>query len=146
MPTSDVTNFLNFSTTLLRLFFVGLVLGFLGSFSFQTDILPIMIFLEMLLGLLQWLHALYVGYRIGSTWHQRYFKFATGYLVVGGLLFAVAGTSGEFGFMIVLLLGGGLVVPMIMAGVYTLIQHNYLPVAPSSREVDEDILDDTFYQ
>lgn len=145
MASSNVTQFLDVTALLLRLLFIITLMGLIGTFFLQIDYLPAIIVLEMIMGAFQWLHALYVGYGVGSTWHQRYFKFATGYLIICGLVVSVASFGGAFGALILLMICAGLIGPMVMAGFYAFVQKNHVALKPASKAMDTDILDDTFY-
>ncbi len=78
--------FLRLSSISLEVLFVLTLLLFLGSLVGNKDYFLEATWLEMGMGVLQWLHALAVGHWLDSHWHRRYFKIASIYVALALLL------------------------------------------------------------
>ena len=97
-------------------------------------------------GMMQFAHASYVGFRLKSSWHQRFLAFVVGYLVlcifVWGLLMIFG--QGSLGAAVTLLILFGLVAPTASAILYAFLQPRYLPNRPTAARSSDDLLDDVF--
>jgi len=125
---------------LVALFAFGILLP--GN---QDDLLQSGIVLEMGLGALQWGHALYVGFRLKSSWHRSYFYVATGYVAVAILIGVVlVNTPNTFQESIAFLLIGCAILPTLMAIFYAVMNVQYLPKLGTVNHPpsDDNLLDD----
>lgn len=102
------------------------------------------VYLEMGMGLIQWLHSGFLGFKKGSRWHKRYFWGATLYMMGAVFfLFLMLQSKTELSFSIGALVGLGLVIPYLMAGFYAFAQHRFFH--QSERVIlnsDPNVLDD----
>ena len=132
---------LHWINLLLKIAVCFIPIAFFWGIYFEDGLLVPALGFEMGVGLFQFLHAVYVGFRLKSDWHRRFVYFAVTYVVFCGLSFW--GIVGMRGNLILFLIVFGLVFPTISAFVYAFSQSRYFaPVEPAARPSDVDVLDD----
>lgn len=136
---------LHWINLLLKIAVCFIPIAFFWGLYFEEGLLVPALGFEMGVGLFQFLHAVYVGFRLRSDWHRRFVYFAVTYVIVCGLSFwVIEGMGGDqFGNLIFFLIGFGLVIPTISAFVYAFLQPRYFsPMELAARPSDVDVLDD----
>lgn len=127
-----------FSKGLFLLHLCFAILIFVVGFEYNYVIITNLIVLGI-----QWIHAGYQGMVQRSDWHQRFFWGVPLYTLVLTILSIVfISFNIPLEWWLSFLLGGGVVIPNILAGYYAFVQQQYAIKLPVTSD---DLIDDSSF-